>query len=66
MGTYILLEEKDSTQLIKKVNALLTAGWQCQGGISFNAINGLYLQALIIDEHLLHPQRSNGVRKTAR
>ena len=66
MSTYILLEDKDSTQLIKKVNALLVAGWQCQGGIGFNAVNSLYLQAMIIDEHLLHPQRSNGLRSAAR
>lgn len=66
MSTYLLLEDKDSTQLIKKVNALLVAGWQCQGGIGFNAVSSLYLQAMIIDEHFLHPQRSNGMRSTTR
>lgn len=66
MSTYLLLEDKNSTQLIKKVNALLVAGWQCQGGIGYNAISGLYLQAMIIDEHFLPTSRTNGVRSTAR
>ena len=48
--TYILLEDHDSARLIKKVNALLVAGWCLQGGIGFNAINGLYLQAMVINE----------------
>ena len=48
--TYILLEEKDSTQLIKKVNAMLVAGWYLQGGIAFNADKGTYLQAMVITE----------------
>ena len=52
--TYILIEDHDSTRLIKKVNALLVAGWYCQGGIGYNAIKGLYLQAMVIDgEHIL-------------
>lgn len=63
---YILLEEADSTILIKKVNALLVSGWQCQGGIGYNAVNCLYLQAMVISEHFLSPQRSNGMRPTTR
>ena len=63
---YILLEEHNSTQLIKKVNALLIAGWVCQGGISYNPTKQLYLQALIIDEHILPSPQSNGVRPTTR
>jgi len=47
--TYILLEHADSTELIKKINMLLVAGWYCQGGISFNTIKGLYLQAMVIN-----------------
>lgn len=47
--TYIIVENKDSTQLIKAVNALLVAGWRLQGGVAFNAIRGLYLQALYIN-----------------
>lgn len=47
--TYIIVENKDSTQLIKAVNALLVAGWRLQGGVAFNAISGLYLQAFYIN-----------------
>lgn len=47
--TYIIIENPNSTELIKAVNALLVAGWQLQGGIAFNAIKGLYLQALFIN-----------------
>lgn len=46
--TYILVEDKDSTRLIKKINAMLVSGWILQGGVAFNAINGLYLQAMIM------------------
>jgi hypothetical protein len=63
---YILLEDHDSALLIKKVNALLVAGWQCQGGIGFNAVKSLYLQAMVIGEHILSTQQSNGMRKTTR
>ena len=48
--TYILIEEHDSTVLIKKINAMLVAGWQLQGGIAYNADNRLYLQAMIMNE----------------
>lgn len=48
--TYILLEEKDSAILIKKINAMLVAGWRPQGGISYNTVKHLYLQALVIIE----------------
>lgn len=48
--TYILIEEADSTRLIKKINAMLVAGWLCQGGIGYNARNGLYLQAMVMIE----------------
>ena len=47
--TYILIEESDSTVLIKKINAMLVAGWRPQGGIGFNAVNHLYLQAMIME-----------------
>lgn len=47
--TYLIVENKDSTQLIKVVNALLVAGWRLQGGVAFNAIKGLYLQVLYIN-----------------
>lgn len=47
--TYILIEDLDSARLIKKVNALLVSGWQLQGGIGFNAIKGLYLQAMVMN-----------------
>ena len=47
--TYIILEHKDSTQLIKAVNAMLVSGWRLQGGVAFNALSGLYLQALYIN-----------------
>ena len=59
---YILIEDVNSANLIKKVNALLVAGWVCQGGISYNADKKLYLQALIIGEHILSSSQSNGVR----
>lgn len=48
--TYILIEEHDSTRLIKKVNAMLVAGWHLAGGIGYNAKDGLYLQALVMIE----------------
>lgn len=48
--TYILIEEHDSTRLIKKVNAMLVAGWQLQGGIAYSASKDLYLQALVMIE----------------
>lgn len=48
--TYILLEEADSTRLIKKVNAMLVAGWVLQGGIAFSATKNLYLQAMVMIE----------------
>ena len=48
--TYLLLEESDSSILIKKVNALLVAGWLPQGGISYNTSKHLYLQALVMIE----------------
>lgn len=64
MTTYIVIEEKDSTRLINKINAMLVAGWQAQGGVAFNAVAGLYLQAMVMDEHILSAQRSNGVRTT--
>ena len=47
--TYILIEEEDSTMLINKINAMLVAGWKPQGGISFNPIKHLYLQAMIME-----------------
>lgn len=47
--TYIVLENKNSTELIKSVNALLVAGWRLQGGVAFDAIHGYYLQALYIN-----------------
>jgi hypothetical protein len=47
--TYILIEETDSTILIKKINAMLVAGWQLQGGIGFNSIKQVYLQAMIME-----------------
>lgn len=47
--TYIIVEHEDSTKLIKMVNAMLVVGWRTQGGVAFNAIKGLYLQALTID-----------------
>lgn len=47
--TYIILERHSSTDLIKMVNSLLVAGWQLQGGVAFNTIKGLYLQALYIN-----------------
>jgi hypothetical protein len=48
--TYVLIEEHDSSRLIKKINAMLVAGWRLQGGIAFNADSKLYLQAMIIVE----------------
>lgn len=48
--TYILIEEHDSTRLIKKVNAMIVAGWRLQGGIAFNADSKLYLQAMVMVE----------------
>jgi hypothetical protein len=50
--TYILIEDRSSTELIKTVNALLVAGWQLAGGIAFNADQKLYLQAMIITERV--------------
>lgn len=50
--TYILLEETDSTRLIKKINAMLVAGWRLQGGIAYNADQQLYLQAMVIYEDM--------------
>ena len=47
--TYIIVENKNSTQLIKAVNALLVSGWRLQGGVAFDAIHGYYLQALYIN-----------------
>ena len=47
--TYIVLEDLDSARLIKKVNALLVAGWSLQGGVAFNALKGLYLQAMVMN-----------------
>lgn len=48
--TYILIEEKDSTILIKKINAMLVSGWRPQGGIGFNPVKSLYLQAMVMIE----------------
>lgn len=47
--TYIVIENPNSTELIKTVNAMLVAGWRLQGGVAFNTIKGLYLQALYIN-----------------
>lgn len=46
--TYIIMEDTDSTRLIQRINAMLVSGWELQGGVAFNAIKGLYLQALIM------------------
>ena len=50
--TYILIEDRNSTELIKKINALLVAGWELAGGVAFNADQKLYLQAMIIRERV--------------
>lgn len=47
---YIVIEDKDSTQLIKKINALCVAGWRPQGGIAYSSGKDLYLQAMVIEE----------------
>jgi len=47
-ATYIIVEDKSSSELIKKVNAMLVAGWSPLGGIAFNADKGLYIQALLM------------------
>ena len=46
--TYIVIEDHDSSRLIKKVNAMIVAGWHMQGGVAFNAVNGLCLQAIVM------------------
>ena len=33
-------------ELIVKTNALIALGWQPQGGIAFDAIRSLYMQAM--------------------
>lgn len=55
---YIVIEDKDSTQLIKKINALCVAGWRPQGGIAYSSRADLYLQAMVIEE-----QPSNGKKQ---
>lgn len=55
---YIVIEDKDSTQLIKKINALCVAGWRPQGGIAYSNSKDLYLQAMVIEE-----QPSNGKKQ---
>lgn len=47
-STYIIVEDTDSSRLIKKVNAMIVAGWHSQGGIAFNAVKSLYLQAMVM------------------
>lgn len=48
--TYLLIEENDTVVLIKKLNALLVAGWRPQGGISYNTNKHTYLQAVVMIE----------------
>jgi hypothetical protein len=60
---YIVIEDRDSTELIKKINALCVAGWLPQGGIAYANNRDLFLQAMVIDYTMVpnnDRHRSNG------
>jgi hypothetical protein len=57
---YIVLEDVDSTELIKKINALCIAGWRPQGGIAYANDKSRYLQAMVISGDLNQNLFENG------
>lgn len=43
---YTVVQAHTMPELITKVNALIAMGWQPQGSVAVNPVNGLYLQAM--------------------
>lgn len=43
---YTVVQARNMPELITKVNALITMGWQPQGSIAVDPVHGIYLQAM--------------------
>jgi hypothetical protein len=46
---YAVVQARTIAELVTKVNALISMGWQPQGSVAADPVHGVYLQAMWTD-----------------